>query len=132
VLRLYPPAYITARTSIEPFSLAGYEFAKDTTVLFSQWVTHRDARYFEDPETFRPERWLNGAAKIPSGAYFPFGDGPRRCIGQNFALLEAALVIGTLAQRFEFRLVPGHPVVPEPLVTLRFKHGLRMKLRARN
>ena len=132
VLRLYPPAYITARTSIEPFSLAGYDFGKGVTVLFSQWVTHRDARYFASPEAFRPERWLNGAAaKIPSGAYFPFGDGPRRCIGQGFALLEAALVIGTLAQRFEFRLVPGHPVEPEPLVTLRFKHGLQMKLRAR-
>jgi cytochrome P450 len=132
VLRLYPPAYITARTSIAPFSLAGYDFGKDTTILFSQWVTHRDVRYFENPEAFRPDRWLNGAAaKIPSGAYFPFGDGPRRCIGQGFALLEAALVIGTLAQRFAFRLVSGHPVVPEPLVTLRFKYGLPMKLHAR-
>jgi cytochrome P450 len=133
VLRLYPPAYITARTSIESFSLADYEFGKDTTVLISQWVTHRDPRYFADPEAFRPERWLNGgASKIPSGAYFPFGDGPRRCIGQGFALLEAALVVGTLAQRFEFRLVPDYPVEPEPLVTLRFKHGLQMQIHARN
>jgi cytochrome P450 len=132
-LRLYPPAYITARTSIEPFSVGGYDFGRDTTVLVSQWVTHRDARFFEAPEEFRPERWSNGlAGKVSAGAYFPFGDGPRRCIGQGFAMLEAALVVATIAQRFQFRLVPGHPVEPEPLVTLRFRHGLRMKIRARS
>jgi len=131
-LRLYPPAYITARTSVEPFALAGYEFEKGTTLLISQWVTHRDPRYFEAPDEFRPERWLNGAAsKIPAGAYFPFGDGPRRCIGQGFALLEGALVIATLAERYQFRLVPGHPVEPDPLITLRFRHGLPMTLHAR-
>ncbi len=132
-LRLYPPAYIAARTSIEPFSVGGYDFSRDTTVLLSQWVMHRDPRYFESPAEFRPERWLDGgAAKMSAGAYFPFGDGPRRCIGQGFAQLEAALVVATIAQRFQFRLVPGHPVEPEPLVTLRFRHGLRMRLHARN
>lgn len=132
-LRLYPPAYITARTSIEPFALGGYEFASDTTVLMSQWVTQRDPRFFEAPNEFRPERWLNGAAsKVSAGAYFPFGDGPRRCIGQGFALLEAALVVSTIAQRFQLQLVPNHPVEPEPLLTLRFKHGLRMTIHARN
>ena len=131
-LRLYPPAYILARTSTEPFHLGDFEFTRDTTVLMSQWVTHRDARFFDAPAEFRPERWLNGAAaKIQPGAYFPFGDGPRRCIGQGFAMLEAALVIATIAQKFEFRLVPGHLVDPEPLVTLRFRHGLRMKMQAR-
>ena len=75
---------------------------------------------------------LKGLAnRLPAGAYYPFGDGPRRCIGQGFALLEAAIVIGTLAQRFRFRLVPGHPVVAEPLVTLRPRHGIRMTLHAR-
>lgn len=128
-LRLYPPAYILARTSTEPFSFGGYEFPRDTTVLISQWVTHRDARFFEAPDEFRPERWLNGAAgKVSAGAYFPFGDGPRRCIGQGFAMLEAALVVATIAQRFRFRLVPGHLVQPEPLVTLRFRHGLKMNI----
>lgn len=131
-LRLYPPAYIVARTSIEPFGLGGYDFGRDTTVLISQWVTQRDARFFEAPEEFRPERWVNGSAgKISAGAYFPFGDGPRRCIGQGFAMLEAALVVATIAQKFRFRLVPGHVVEPEPLVTLRFRHGLRMKIEAR-
>lgn len=133
VLRLYPPAYITARTSIAPCQIAGYDFRPGTTLLMSQWVMHRDSRYYADPDAFRPERWLEGLAdRLPAGAYFPFGDGPRRCIGQGFAMLEAAIVIATLAQRFRFRPVPGHPVVPEPLITLRPRHGIRMILRARN
>jgi cytochrome P450 len=132
-LRLYPPAYITARTSIEPFALGGYDFGADTTVLFSQWVMHRDPRYFEAPLEFRPERWINGlAGKVSVGAYFPFGDGPRRCIGQGFAQLEAALVLATIAQNFAFRLAPGAVIEPEPLVTLRFKHGLAMQVVGRN
>ena len=102
-------------------------------MLMSQWVMHRDPRYYDDPDTFRPERWLEGLAnRLPSGAYFPFGDGPRRCIGQGFAMLEAAIVIATLAQRFQFRLVPGHPVLPEPLITLRPRNGIPMTLHARD
>jgi cytochrome P450 len=133
VLRMYPPAYITARTSIEPSQIGGYEFPAGSTMLMSQWVMHRDPRYYEDPETFRPDRWLDGlAGRLPSGAYFPFGDGPRRCIGQGFAMLEAAIVIGTLAQRFQFRLVPGHHVTPEPLITLRPRNGIPMTLQARS
>ncbi len=133
VLRLYPPAYITARTSIAPCSIGGYDFPAGSTMLMSQWVMHRDARFYEDPDTFRPERWLEGLEdRLPAGAYVPFGDGPRRCIGQGFALLEAALVIGTIAQRFRFRLVPGHPVVPEPLITLRPRNGIQMTLHARS
>jgi cytochrome P450 len=132
VLRLYPPAYITARTSIEPCQIGGYDFPAGSTILMSQWVMHRDSRFYDEPQAFRPERWLDGLAdRLPAGAYFPFGDGPRRCIGQNFAMLEAAIVIGTLAQRFQFRLVPGHPVDPEPLVTLRPRHGIRMTVHTR-
>jgi cytochrome P450 len=133
VLRLYPPAYITARTSIEPCRIGGYDFPAGSTMLMSQWVMHRDPRFYDDPDTFRPERWLEGLEdRLPSGAYLPFGDGPRRCIGQGFALLEAALVIGTLAQRFQFRLVPRHPVDPEPLITLRPRNGISMTLHARH
>lgn len=129
VLRLYPPAYLLARTSIAPCRIGGYDIPAGTTVLTSQWLMHRDARYFAEPDAFRPERWLDGLAdRLPAGVYLPFGDGPRRCIGQGFALLEAALVIGTIAQQYRFRLVPGHPVVPEPLVTLRPKYGIRMTL----
>ena len=133
VLRLYPAAYTIARTSIVPCTVGGYDFPVDTTFVMSQWVMHRDARYFEDPEAFRPERWLDGLEnRLPTGAYFPFGDGPRRCIGQGFALLELGLVVARVAQQFRFKLVPGHPVVPEPLVTLRAKHGIRMTVHVRD
>jgi cytochrome P450 len=133
VLRLYPPAYLLARTSIAPSNFGGYDLPVGSTILVSQWVMHRDSRFYDDPDAFRPERWLDGlATRLPAGAYFPFGDGPRRCIGQGFALLESALVIATIAQKFRFRLVPGHPVVPEPLVTLRPRQGIRMTLEARS
>jgi cytochrome P450 len=132
VLRLYPPAYVLARTSVAPSSFGGYDFPIGSTILISQYVMHRDSRFYDNPDAFRPERWLDGlAARLPAGAYFPFGDGPRRCIGQGFALLESALVIAIIAQKFRFRLVPGHPVVPEPLVTLRPRQGIRMTLQAR-
>jgi cytochrome P450 len=132
VLRMYPPAYIMARTSIAPSSIGGYEFPTGSTIMVSQWVMHRDPRYYDEPDTFRPERWLDGLAdRLPAGAYFPFGDGPRRCIGQGFALLESALVIASLAQRFRFELEPGTTVRPEPLVTLRPRNGIRMTIHAR-
>jgi cytochrome P450 len=132
VLRLYPPAYILARETVEPCEIGGYQLRVGSTVVLSQWIMHRDSRYYDDSEAFRPERWLDGLAdRLPPGAYFPFGDGPRRCIGQGFALLEAAIVTATIAQKFSFRMVPGHPVVPEPLVTLRPRHGIQMTLHAR-
>ncbi len=132
-LRLYPPAYVVARMAIEPCQIGGYDIPLGSTILLAPWVTHRDPRFFDDPDTYRPERWLDGLMqRLPAGAYFPFGDGPRRCIGQGFALMEAAIVIGALAQKFRLRLVPGHEVVPEPLVTLRPRNGIRMTLHARN
>lgn len=131
-LRLYPPAYLIARLAIEPFDLADYSFPAGTTILMSQWVTHRDPRYFPEPLAFRPERWLDGlAARLPAHAYFPFGGGPRRCIGQGFALMEASLVAATLAQRFRFELEMGQTIVPEPLVTLRPRGGIRMRIHLR-
>jgi cytochrome P450 len=118
-----------AREVIEPVQIGGYEFTPGTTIVMSQWVSHRDPRFFDDPEAFRPERWLDGlASRLPAGAYYPFGDGARRCIGQGFALMEAAIVTGMLAQRFQFRLVPGQIVATEPLVTLRPRHGIHMTL----
>jgi cytochrome P450 len=132
VLRLYPPAYILARTSIAPSTIGGYDFPTGSTIIMAQWVMHRDARYFDDPEAFRPERWLDGLEdRLPAGAYFPFGDGPRRCIGQNFALMEAVLVIATIAQKFQLQLVAGQKIVPEALVTLRPRNGIRMRIDAR-
>ena len=125
-------AYILARTSIAPCTIGGYDFPTGSTIIMAQWVMHRDARYFDDPEAFRPERWLDGLEdRLPAGAYFPFGDGPRRCIGQNFALMEAVLVIATVAQKFQLQLVAGQKIVPEALVTLRPRNGIRMRIDAR-
>jgi cytochrome P450 len=128
-LRLFPPAYMMARLNVEPLQFGEYEIPPGRTILASQWVMQRDARFFEQPEKFLPERWLDGLMeRLPAGAYFPFGDGPRRCIGQGFALLETALVVAALAQEFQFRLTPGYPIVPEPLITLRPKFGIEMKI----
>ena len=128
-LRLYPPAYIVGRLAIEPFELGGYSLPAGTTVLMSQWIVHRDSRYFDDPDSFRPERWLDGLApRLPSHAYFPFGGGPRRCIGQGFAMMEAALVVATLARRFHFELASSEALAPEPLITLRPRGGIHMKI----
>jgi cytochrome P450 len=128
-LRLYPPAFIMARMNVETVSVGGYEIPPHSTLLASQWVMHRDARFYEQPERFMPERWLSGLEqRLPPGSYFPFGDGPRRCIGQGFAQLETALVIAAIAQKFRFRLNKGFPVVPEPLVTLRPKYGIEMTI----
>jgi cytochrome P450 len=131
-LRLYPPAYIVGRQAIEPFELGGYSFPAGTTLLMSQWIMHRDPRYFSEPHAFRPERWLDGlAARLPAHAYFPFGGGPRRCIGQGFAMMEAALVAATLARKFCFELLPEQSIKADPLITLRPRGGIRMKIHRR-
>jgi cytochrome P450 len=131
-LRLYPPAYIVTRTALEPFVVGRYWIPAGTTILLSQWVVHRDERFFPEPLVFRPERWLEGqAGQLPNYAYFPFGGGPRRCIGQGFAEMEAALALATIAQRYRFRIVPEQRIVPEPLVTLRPKYGIRVTVLAR-
>jgi cytochrome P450 len=132
VLRLYPPAYILARTSIAPCTIGGYDLPAGSTIILSQWVTHHDPRFFSDPDAFLPERWLDGLEdRLPAGAYFPFGDGPRRCIGQNFALMEVVLVMATIAQKFQFRLATARKIVPDPLVTLRPRNGIPMRIDAR-
>jgi cytochrome P450 len=131
-MRLYPPAWGTARVAIEDHEIGGYAVPKGTGVSLSQWVMHRDPRWFARPEEFLPERWEDGLAKrLPRFAYFPFGGGPRQCIGNTFALMEATLVLATIAQRYRFRLVEGHPVVPLPSITLRPRHGIRAILEAR-
>ncbi len=131
-LRMFPPAFIMARLNVEPVGFGQYVIPPGRTILSSQWISQRDPRFFEQPERFLPERWLDGLQeRLPAGVYFPFGDGPRRCIGQGFAVLETALVVAALAQKFQFRLTPGYPVVPEPLVTLRPKYGIEMQIQER-
>jgi cytochrome P450 len=131
-MRLYPPAWIFGRRAIEPYRLDQYTVPARTIIIISPYVMHRDPRLFPEPERFRPERWTaEFKASLPPFAYVPFGGGARRCIGESFAWMELVLVVSTIAQRWTLRLVPGHPVVPQPLVTLRMKNGLKMTPAAR-
>jgi cytochrome P450 len=96
-------------------------------------VTHRDPRNFENPELFKPERWVaDRATALPKYAYYPFSGGSRHCIGYSYAMMESVLMLSTIAQRFKLSLIPGHPVSPQPLITLRPRHGLKMQVRRRN
>jgi len=131
-MRLYPPAWGMARLAIEDAEIGGYTIPRGSGVSLAQWVVHRDPRWFDAPEEFRPERWDGDLLKrLPRFAYFPFGGGPRQCIGNSFATMEAALVLATIAQRFRIRLVPGQAVVPMPTITLRPRHGIRVTLESR-
>ncbi len=99
-LRAYPTVWTIGREAIEPVDLGGYRIPAGMTVFMPQWVIHRDARWFDDPLAFRPERWADGLTqRIPRYAYFPFGGGPRICIGNNFAMMEATLILATIAQK---------------------------------
>jgi cytochrome P450 len=131
-MRLYPPAWAMARLAIEDHSLGGYPVPKNTGIAAVTWIVHRDPRWYTDPEQFLPERWEGDLLKKnPRFAYFPFGFGPRQCIGNSFALMEAALVIATLARRFRFTPLPGQPIVPLPSITLRPRHGLQVRVTPR-
>jgi len=126
-MRLYPPAWAIGRRAIEPYTIDAYVAPARSIFLMSQWVMHRDPRYYDQPDRFRPDRWTPAfKTALPRFAYFPFGGGPRQCIGESFAWMELVLVVATIAQQWKLRLVPGHPVVPQPLVTLRTKHGMKM------
>jgi cytochrome P450 len=131
-MRLYPPAWAMARLAIEDHSLGGYPVPKGTGIAAVSWIVHRDPRWYENPEQFLPERWEGDLLKkIPRFAYFPFGFGPRQCIGNTFALMEAALVLATLAQRFRFAPSPNQRVVPLPSITLRPRHGFHVRIEER-
>ena len=132
-LRLYPPAWGMARVAIEDTEIAGYPIPKGCGVSLAQWVVHRDPRWFEAPLEFRPERWEGDLLKrLPRFAYFPFGGGPRQCIGNNFAVMEANLLLATLAQQFRISLVPGREIIPAASITLRPKTGIWGKIEKRN
>src|SRR5579863_9694390 len=131
-MRLYPPAWGTARTAVEDVEIAGYSVPKGSGVSFAQWTVHRDARWYDAPDEFRPERWEGDLLKrIPRFAYFPFGGGPRQCIGNNFAVMEASLLLATLAQQFRISLLPGREIVPAASITLRPKTGIWGKIEKR-
>ena len=129
-LRLYPPAYGIVRESLNDVEIGGYTIPKGATVAIFQWSVHRDPRYYEDPEVFRPERWDNNFAKsLPRCAYIPFGAGPRICIGNTFALTEVVLLLATIAQKFQVTLAPNHKVALSPSLTLRPRKGIKVRLK---
>jgi cytochrome P450 len=132
-MRLYPPIWAMARVALRDDELAGVAIRGGTVVVVSPWVVHRDPRYYAEPEEFAPNRWADGAEKrLPRYAFFPFGGGPRGCIGSRFALQEAVLLLATVARRFRLTSVPGHEVVPVPSITLRPANGVRMVVHARS
>ncbi len=131
-MRLYPPAWAVGRLSLNDYEVGGYTVPARSLVLLSQYVLHRDDRFFPEAARFDPERWTQEARESrPVYSYFPFGGGPRRCIGEGFAWMEGILLIATLAQRWRLRLVHSHPVALHPVITLRPKHGMRMKAEKR-
>jgi cytochrome P450 len=130
-MRLYPPAYVIGREALADCTLGGYPVPAGRTILMSQWVVHRDPRWWDRAEEFRPDRWIDGPAGLPKYAYFPFGGGPRLCIGNTFAMMETVLLLAAIAQRYRFTLQPGHAVVPWPTFTLRPRNGIRAVLTPR-
>jgi len=133
-LRLYPPAWGIGRRAIRDVDVGGYRIRAGTNVFILQWLTQRDARFFPDPERFDPERWRVDPIRtghIPRFAYFPFGGGPRVCIGAGFAMMEATLLLATIAQRYRFTLLPSPPVVPFFSITLRPRYGLHVRVETR-
>ncbi|HLX77192.1 MAG TPA: cytochrome P450 [Terriglobales bacterium] len=131
-MRLYPPAWAMGRRALRDFALGPYWLPARTTVLMSQYVMHRDPRYYPDPLRFDPERFTPQAkAARPKLAYFPFGAGARQCIGESFAWMEGVLGLATIGQHWKLRLEPGQKVEPQPLITLRPRNGLRMRVEKR-
>jgi cytochrome P450 len=130
-MRLYPPAWAVGRQAVSDFEMSGYKFPAGTNIAILQWSTQRDARFFPDPEKFDPERWSAESLRrnaLPRFAYFPFGGGPRVCVGAGFAMMEAILLLATMAQRYRMTLVAKRKVKLLPSVTLRPRNGIQMVL----
>ncbi len=138
-MRLYPPVWAMGRHLTEDRDVGGYLLPAGSTLLFSQWVVHRDERWWPDPERFDPTRWLGpaiGVGAAPPGqprySYFPFGGGPRQCIGNTFAHAEGVLALAAISRHWSFEPIAGVEIVPQPLVTLRPRDGLPMTAHHRN
>ena len=131
-LRLYPPAWVVERASVRPTTVGGRSIGRDVSFIFSPWTVQRDARWFDRPLSFEPERWADGLLRrLPRFAYFPFGGGPRQCIGNTFALTEACFILACFGQRYRLRLAPGQTIRPAPTITLRPSAPIRMLVQRR-
>jgi cytochrome P450 len=128
-MRLYPPAWGLGREAVAGCEVGGYHVPRGTQVLTIQWIVYRDPRWYEDPEATRPERWAeNLERRLPRCASFPFGDGPRICIGQQFAMMEAVLVLAMVAQGHRLTLVSDEPLELVASITMRPKRGITMRV----
>jgi cytochrome P450 len=128
-MRLYPPAWILVRQALQDTTVGGYFIPKGSGVVISQFVTHRDPRFFENANQFDPDRWTAGMKEtLPRFAYFPFGGGPRSCVGEPFAWMEGILLLATISRRWKLKHVKGHEVEMLPRITLRPRYGMRMQL----
>ncbi|MDT5060092.1 MAG: hypothetical protein QOH63_551 [Acidobacteriota bacterium] len=131
-LRLYPPAYVVGREAVKDCEIGGYPVPAGMQVFMPPWVVQRDPRFFDAPAEFKPERWTpEFIASLPKYAYFPFGGGPRVCIGNSFAMMEVVLLLATIAQKFRFRLAPDQKVRLQPAMSLRPRDGIKMTLQRR-
>lgn len=128
-MRLYPAAWVLAREAVEDCEVAGYQVRAGETILMSPWVMHRDPRFFDNPEVFDPQRWENDLVKrLHTYVYFPFGGGPRMCIGKAFAMMEMILILASIFQKFQMTLLSDQIIEPNPSMTLYPKSGIEMLL----
>jgi len=131
-MRLYPPVWSLGRYVANDYTLDKYTVPAGSTIMMSQYLIHRDPRYYNEPDRFDPERWSSEAkSSLPRFSYFPFGGGIRACIGESFAWKEGILLIATISRQWKIHLIPGHRVELDPGITLRAKYGMKMKLERR-
>jgi cytochrome P450 len=131
-MRLYPSAWLIGREAVQDCQIGGHRIKAGTSLLMSQWLKHRDPRHFNNAEVFAPERWgEEGIKRLPKFAYFPFGGGPRICIGNSFAMMEAMLALATVSQQFRLTASPGYTVKPWPAITLQPRGGISLKVEPR-
>jgi len=133
-MRIYPPAWGVGRRALREFKVRDYSLPAGTNVLLMQWLTQHDPRFYPEPDGFNPDRWAGNAPdrELPRFAYFPFGGGPRMCVGASFAMVEATLLLAAITRQFRLTLVSNQHVEMLPSVTLRPKNGIRMVLKKRD
>jgi len=130
-MRCYPPVWAIGREPTEDIAVGRFVLPRGSQIILSQWVLHHDPRWFDDPWTFEPQRWIDGLEeRLPRFAYFPFGGGPRVCIGNHFAMLEGIVMLATIAQKWRFEKTTDEPLTLKPSVTLRPGRPIRLEMRA--